>query len=358
MQVCIIGLPKTGTTGVYGLIKNGMRNAGMDTIAAFEPPKADMFKSFFEKSGPDVSFITKVMVRKKYFDRPKIINQFSHKIMIVRDPRDRAISRLLFRAVANRFSDESGLDEFISILKQKEKDPKSISFVQLTKEADRLGIGKSEWATISKRMDFQIRKMKKHGFHRLYYEDFVNKNFSELSDYLGFELAGNQANNASWLGHISRSKSSGEWRNWFTEEDIDFMRSIFKPYMDHFNYEDEWDIPAQQTISSKNASDYILNRYEKRKKQFDLMDVDVGGKIKNAKDLEFYLGRADDGRNLDILRIAQYYKDKNNLADAFIWLERGHILGSIKCTNMLKAIVKKGFRPESYSSELADKILK
>lgn len=359
MRVCIFGLPKTGTTGVYGLIKNGMRDAGLEPVSAFEPSNNTMFKSFFDKSHPDVSFMTKVMIRKTYFEEPEVINQFSHKIMIVRDPRDRAISRLLFRAVANkRFDDEASLNEFIELLRKKEKDPKSISFVKLTREADRLGIGKSEWATIENRMKFQIRKMQQHGFHRLYYEDFVNKNFSELNEYLGLELAGNQAKNASWLGHISRSKSSGEWKNWFIDEDVEFIRPMFKPYMDHFDYEDDWEIPAQQEIASKNASEYVVNRYAKRKKEFSLMDNEVGGNIKNKTDLQFFEGRAEDGRNQDIYRVATYYFDKKENQKAFYWFEIGHLLGNIKCTKALRKIIKKGYRPEAHKSKFVAELLR
>jgi len=353
MQVCIFGLPKTGTTGLYGLIKNGMSNAGLNPVATFEPPNQTAFKSFFEKSNPDVSFVTKVMIRKAYFEDTSVINQFSHKVMIVRDPRDRALSRLLFRPLSGRRDDDAAIEEFVGLLRQKEADPKSISFMKLTDEADRLGIGKSEWKTIKPRMEYQIRRLKKHGFHRILYEDFVAKNYSELSHYLGLELEGNKAKNESWLGHISRSKSNGAWRDWFTEEDVDSIRPLFKPYMDHFGYEDDWEIPAKQSISSKTASEYVVDRYAKRKKEFSLMSSSGDKTLKSASDFKFYLGRAGDGRNADIWLVASQYLEKGKKDEAFKWFETGHLLGNVKCQKMLRKMLKKGYRTDSYRTRFA-----
>ena len=353
MRVCIFGLPKTGTTGLYGLVKNGMANAGLNPVATFEPPKITAFESFFEKANPNVSFVTKVMIRKNYFQDPKVINQFTHKVMIVRDPRDRALSRLLFRALSGRRDDDVAIEKFVELLRQKEADPKSISFVELTREADRLNIGKSEWETIPGRMDFQIRRLKKHGFHRILYEDFVAKNYSELSEYLGIELAGNQAKNESWLGHITRSKSNGAWRNWYTEEDVEFIRPIFKPYMDHFGYEDDWDIPAKQSIASKTASEYVVDRYAKRKKEFSLMTSSGDEGPKSEEDFKFYLGRAGDGRNADIWLVANHYLKAGNKDEAFRWFETGHLLGNVKCQKAMRALLKKGYRSDNYRTKFA-----
>lgn len=353
MQVCIFGLPKTGTTGLYGLIKNGMANAGLDPVATFEPPRTTAFKSFFEKSNPDVNFVTKVMIRKTYFEDPALINQFSHKVMIIRDPRDRAISRLLFRALSGRRDDEDAVNEFVDLLRKKEADPKSISFVKLTQEADRLKIGKSEWANIPSRMEYQIRRMKKHGFHRILYEDFVAKNYSELSDYLGLKLEGNKAKNESWLGHITRSKSNGAWRDWYTEEDVEFIRPMFKPYMDHFGYEDDWDIPAKQSIDSKTASEYVVDRYAKRKKEFSLMSSSGDKTLKSADEFEFYLGRAGDGRNADIWLVASQFLQDGETDEAFKWFETGHLLGNVKCQKALRRMLKKGFRSDVYRTKFA-----
>jgi len=353
MQVCIFGLPKTGTTGLYGLIKNGMRNAGLDPVATFEPPGQAAFKSFFGKSNPGVNFVTKVMIRKTYFEDPALINKFSHKVMIVRDPRDRAISRFLFRALSGRRDDEAAVNEFVELLRKKEANPKSISFVKLTEEADRLKIGKSEWENIPSRMEYQIRLLKKHGFHRILYEDFVAKNYSELSNYLGLQLEGNKAKNESWLGHITRSKSNGAWRDWYTAEDVEFIRPIFKPYMDHFGYEDDWDLPAKQSIDSKTASEYVVDRYAKRKKEFSLMSLTDDKSLKSKDDFEFYLGRAGDGRNADIWLVASQYLTDGNKGEAFKWFETGQLLGSMECQKALRKMLKNGYRTDKYRTRFA-----
>ncbi|WP_370173122.1 MULTISPECIES: hypothetical protein [Hyphomonas] len=357
MRVCIFGLPKTGTTGLYGLIKGAMNDAGLAPVCSFEPTGPAIYENFFERARPETNFLTKAMVRDKYFKDSGWVEPFSHKVMIVRDPRDRAISRTLFRALAKRMDDEVALQKFIELLRRKEADPQSISLWQLNKEATEIGVGSSEWKTLAARMESQIDILERHGFTSIYYEDFVAERHEKLAEYLGLPVHGADATNANWLDHITRSKGSGDWRNWLTKEDVSKLRPIFKPFMDHFGYEDDWDLPDEQHISPSKSSEYVAKKHAARTAQFELMDSEGITALETDEDLEFFIGRAEDGRIPDIVRVGAYYESKGDPVAACTWYEIGHLYGNEKSSRQLQKLLKAGQRPAAPKSKLVDQMV-
>ena len=55
---------------------------------------------------------------------------------------------------------------------------------------------------------------------------------------------------------VERTKSSGDWKNWFTQEDIYYLKPIFEEFMNKYNYTD-WNINFEKFISKEYSSDYI-----------------------------------------------------------------------------------------------------
>jgi hypothetical protein len=88
------------------------------------------------------------------------------------------------------------------------------------------------------------------------YEDFVQNKTDELETFLGFPLVG-EATVGKTLSHVARSKKSGDWQNWFTEEDIYFFKPLFHKFIHAFGYEDSWALPDRQVILPAHASEYI-----------------------------------------------------------------------------------------------------
>jgi hypothetical protein len=93
------------------------------------------------------------------------------------------------------------------------------------------------------------------------YEDFTDKRLDGISAYLGLDVAPVRSKNVDVLhGHVVRSATYGDWRNWFVASDIDFFRPMFKTYMDTFGYEDEWTLADAPVIPPETASGYVLDR--------------------------------------------------------------------------------------------------
>lgn len=350
MRVCIMGHKKTGTTGLYNLIKSSMLPEYPDTVFSFEPKGPGVFEAFFTRAKSDVSFLTKCMHLPKYFKFERI-KDFDKKIMIVRDPRDRIVSMFLFRALARRVDDIKAYEAFLDLVRKKEEDPKSISLKDLNIEADELKVGSTNWERIKELNEFQIFTLHDSKFFTILYEDFVEKKYDSLQEYMGLPISEAPQGN-KWLSHIVRSKQFGEWKSWFTKDDVDFFRPLLKDYMDTFGYEDNWDIPDNPEINRDNASGYIQRKYESRKEQFNLISTD--DEIKSLEDLDLLKGRAEDGRVADLLRVGLHYLDNDldgqDLSLAYRMFERGYLMGNKKCFGQIKKMIKKGYKPDGILS--------
>ncbi len=56
---------------------------------------------------------------------------------------------------------------------------------------------------------------------------------------------------------MARSKGAGEWKNWFTEEDVELFRPIYQPYLDVFPHYDQWTLNPEPVIHPETSLEYI-----------------------------------------------------------------------------------------------------
>ncbi|MEN8688310.1 MAG: hypothetical protein AB1Z51_03475 [Desulfuromonadales bacterium] len=188
--------------------------------------------------------------------------EYDRKIWIARDPRDNAISRVLFRWYRGSKTDKTLYRDMIKMVEQKEQDPKSIPFYELM----RYRIRNQEPLTVAEVVETERRSFAQ--MHRFVdnlgadwfiykYEDFVDNNFSELNDCLGFQVE-NDTNIDKHAMKVARKKSTGDWRHWYTEEDVKLFRPVYKPYMDLLGYDSsDWGLHPAQVIEPKYASLYL-----------------------------------------------------------------------------------------------------
>ena len=61
----------------------------------------------------------------------------------------------------------------------------------------------------------------------------VDKKFDALNAYLGFQI-GADTEVPSGMGKekVVRKKAYGDWRHWFTKEDVEFFKPAHTPYME------------------------------------------------------------------------------------------------------------------------------
>lgn len=237
MRILIYGLPKTGTTALFYRIADSLKKS----------------KKFFEvRDTGGGSVVCKRLFPPFDLDggQPDL-SSFKKKIWVVRDPRDRIISWMLYDSGFHRAYSE----RFHQSLLQKEEDPTSISVKKL------LEIGGFPpvrgWVVEPKALDWH--KANGHLLFTWNYEaGFTTPELDGVSGYLGrpVQPAGKPVD-----GHerVRRKGEPGDWKNWFLEEDVDLFWPHCEPYMIHFGYKLDWSLPDSREILPSHSSSYYLS---------------------------------------------------------------------------------------------------
>jgi len=188
-----------------------------------------------------------------------IFPRFDKRVFIVRDPRDVLVSRLLYMVRDQSFIfDPERLQRLLTALAQKEANVDALDVVDLARLIGELE-GQPDY--LERSIDMALQPMRvwqqvgEH-FHRLRYEDFVGGDTDALARYLGFSVSSN-VQVPEWVQRVGRTKSGGDWRNWFTANDVDTLRERFAPYLEFFDYPDEWDLPPQRRVNPEHGSGYV-----------------------------------------------------------------------------------------------------
>ena len=276
MRVLILAIGKSGTTPL--LYKVGaarpelqlFSGGGLDRVTKI---KGDAVFKFTLSENKGRSFET--------FREHLSQTEYDRKIWIARDPRDNAVSRVLFRWYRGSKTDKDIYRTIIDMVEKKEQNPESVSVCELM----RYRIRQLQPLTISEVVETERRSFEQmHCFVDglgddwfIYkYEDLVNNNFTKLNEYLGFEVKA-ETNIDKHAQKVARKKSTGDWRHWYTEEDVKLFRPAYTPYMDLIGYDSsDWTLHARQVIEPKHASLYLkglpkrrrLDSMEKFKKKF------------------------------------------------------------------------------------------
>ncbi len=57
---------------------------------------------------------------------------------------------------------------------------------------------------------------------------------------------------------VVRKKASGDWRLWFTEEDVELFKPAYLPYMETIGYDcDDWALSPNPVIEPQYSSMYM-----------------------------------------------------------------------------------------------------
>jgi len=253
----ILGLGKSGTTALLYKVAGGLPNC--EPFSGGKPGKNTsnhanvVFKfTYNEDKGRNLELF-KAHVQEVYYDR---------KIWIARDPRDNAVSRMLFRWYRGSKRNKDQYRKCLRLVLKKERHPQSVPFQTLlrlrglttpTLTLEQMVEGERN---IYERMCNFVESIKNEWFV-FGYEDMVNKNFEGLNKYLGFKVQ-EDTEVAKAAKKVVRKKSSGDWRHWFTEEDVALFKPVYKPYMDLIGYDsNDWQLSPHQVIEPEYASMYM-----------------------------------------------------------------------------------------------------
>ena len=267
MEIVIYGLAKTGTSALFYKLKNSLP---ADTLCLFEPVSRGRISRFREglKAASSRRGNRFVLAKVLAFSSARPVRladfaTFDKQILIFRDPRDRLVSHLLYKAYdAGRVADDVAVGEHIAALREKEARPRSVSLMRLLQTLGRLQGGAFSLATWSERYRTEAvaRPLAFHGerpgIHTISYEDMVDDRYTGLESYLGVILDGSATVSDS-MRRVVRSRGYGSWRDWFTPDDVAMLRPILQPYLDRYYPDADWRLSETPGIDPEHGSRYV-----------------------------------------------------------------------------------------------------
>lgn len=272
MRVLVYGFGKSGTTAVFHRVKKAMEVKYNRVQEIFEP-ESRTGDTFHKANGRHFEMEEVVLVKTLHPDsggKPISAEQviqtygdFDKVLMVVRDPRDRALSKFFYYWNNAHHRDESLYKEALRLTLQKERDPSSVPFHKLF-ELTQSEV--SNWPTVQTQMYHEFsqitRLAESKGWHTVRYEDFIDGRLGDLQDYLGFPLSGENSVDRRFT-HVARSVGYGNWRKWYTAEDVDFYRPIYSEYLQAEGYDaEDWNLESVDSLPSENASQYMRKLHE------------------------------------------------------------------------------------------------
>jgi hypothetical protein len=172
----------------------------------------------------------------------------------VRDPRDRLISVLLFllQWYSTSYAPlwQQYPDSFAALLRlvrQKEQQPASVTVRQLFDAILWIRFRLNPWQAWETWAALQARFLAWHaglGHQETYRYEAVMAH--------AFPLPLPRA-----YASIKRDGRCGQWRQWFTPEDVRYFRPLLVPYLERYGYPDDWTLPVEPTIDPALASRYV-----------------------------------------------------------------------------------------------------
>jgi hypothetical protein len=276
MKILILGTGKTGTTAMVYKVAGGLPNCRAFSggypgkyIGDYENA---VYKHTYEERKGKSFDLFRDHLEKEHYDR---------KIWMARDPRDAAVSRMLYRWHGGFKGKKKQYEAHLDLVLKKEKNPKSIAISEICRYTGHNGWPRTIDQVVEEeryRYEQMLKFVAELGRDWFFFtfEDMVANKVKDLNQYLGFEIQSNaEVPSASGKAKVIRKKTSGDWRHWFTAEDIELFKPSFTPYMEFIGYDmNDWAPESNPVIEPQYASLYMQNLVRKAAKNSLLRYMD------------------------------------------------------------------------------------
>ncbi len=276
MKILILGTGKTGTTAMVYKVAGGLPNC--HAFSGGHPGKYigdyenAVYKHTYEERKGKSFEVFKEHLSKEHYDR---------KIWMARDPRDAAVSRMLYRWHKGYAGAKGQYEAHLDLVLKKEKDPRSTPFIEICRYTGHENWPRTAEAVVEEeqhRYDQMLKLVNildKDWFF-FTFENMVSNNVQTLNEYLGFEIRNDaEVPSSSGKAKVIRKKSSGDWRHWFTEEDVALFKPAVTPYMEFIGYDcSDWSLEPDPVIEPEYSSVYMQNLTQKATKNKILRMLD------------------------------------------------------------------------------------
>ncbi|MGH8501276.1 MAG: hypothetical protein ACREVE_02165 [Gammaproteobacteria bacterium] len=257
MNILVIGKGKTGTT----IISKSIQLSIPDSLYYLEPKRIGFFLNRDHLNRANVVKIIYEHWDKTPYLRDAIVHneltfKFDKIVAIVRDLRDEAISRLFYIAhpLAQRGVNDKDMARWLEVLKAKERDPNSVSFMDLMNNLN--GIFGTKVTPRAPRDEQYLDFLDRHAakLRVVKYEDFIEDHLDDLESYLGFEVSDNRhVGEYHWT---RRTAAANNWKRFFTHTDVNRLRDLYDPLLSRWDYTD-WSLDQNPVVKPAECSRYV-----------------------------------------------------------------------------------------------------
>ena len=259
MNILILGHGKSGTTIFVFKVAAGLPNcqafAGGNPVKDLGDYENAVYKHTYNvRKGRNFDL----------FDGYSKEISFDRKIWMARDPRDVAVSEMLYRWHKGHRGSKKQYREHLEMVQKKEKDPGSTPFHAVCRYSSH---GNWPISTDEVIENLRSRYQTTRDFVRslgsewfiFKYEDMISKNYDALHEYLGFEIDdAARIPSTTKKKKVARKKATGDWRHWFTEEDVKLFKPALEPYMETIGYDcSDWTLESDPEIDPRVSSLYM-----------------------------------------------------------------------------------------------------
>ena len=314
-RISIIGLAKSGTSALYSAIKAKLPEPRR---LMFEPTSPRELS--YVSDDVNVNGLTKLM----FGSAEKLgyrTENFTHNLAIVRDPRDTIVSSILFRFNRMKLLNNPEVSQrLMAHFVEKETDPRAKSVVDILD-----AIEKGEAQRFRSAFQNQLKRfsgyLKNSSHHKITFDQMISGDFSDLNSYLNLELEPPPPLQG-WIEKIGRKGESGDWRHWFTSEDVEFFQASMSPFIDEFGFDGEWELAETPQISPEHCSGYIRRLSEARR-------VDPNLKNSQVSDTTALKSAAEDGKVTALVRLVELLTESASPSDLQEAAEYNYTLGAM-----------------------------
>ena len=283
MRCLIVGAGKTGTTAMLYAVAKAMggepaihfedRIAGLPAL----PPHTAAKVLFEDERADDIAAFGA---------------QFDKRILLVRDPRDNLISQLLYAVATHKvqMDDPGWLRTIALLLQRKQKNPASVTlqdFPQLKPPSALLELVRATNDSLA-----AFARAHAGDWFILRYEDMVAGKFDALSAYLGLAVQPDPEIDPTYQ-RVARTKGAGDWRHWFTREDVAHYRPLFDPLMAGLGYAADWTLADPARITPEHSWVYFERLVRERRQFFGLAPLALPAPGEHDPDTPIRIGKGD-----------------------------------------------------------------
>ena len=277
--ILILGAAKSGTTALFYAIRNALATGhGLATTGLFEPRRAGEVVEYLTSTSDKVP-VVKVLLGPLLRDGGSFVERFDKRIVIYRDPRDNVVSRVCFmlkKLIGPR--EEKKIEQVLQLFREKEQSPDSISIVGMIRQmsliTDRPNL--LEAVRSNSLLPAKIKRESGNDYFMMPYDDLVSGQFDPLNKYLGFAVSAD-FEVAEQHAFVVRSKSSGAWKDWFLEEDVQFFARDVADDFRILGFDPDVEPNARRSIDPKTSSEYVASQFqhvqEKRRRSKEAQQV-------------------------------------------------------------------------------------